>query len=765
MEAPEPRPAPLPPFQMIRSRPPRPLLSAALALCCPGLLLGAPGAGQEAASEAPEVPRAETPIEVDGRLDESAWASALMLPLPWEIDPRENAPAPVETELLVTYDADAVYFGFRASDPEPERIRARLTDRDEAFDDDWVGVILDTFDDRRRAFEFFVNPLGVQMDLVRNEVGGGEDSSWDAIWTSAGRITPDGYTVEMAIPFTSLRFQGGSGPQTWGIFGFRSWPRSLRHQITSTRIDRDVDCFLCQAQRIRGFAGAEPGKNLEVTPTVTAGLTQERESFPGGSFADDGADVEPGVTALWGMTPNLTLAGTLNPDFSQVEADVAQLDVNQRFTLFFPEKRPFFLEDADLFETPVDAVFTRNIADPKWGIKVSGKAGSNALGALVAEDSVTNLLVPGSQGSTTVSLDRASTDAVARYRRDVGESSAVGVLATAREADGYSSYLYGADALVRFTDADSLSFQALGSETEYPAELAADLGLPAGSLDDTAFRLRYLHDDRNWRWNATWEERGELFRADLGFVSRVGVRNFRSALQRTWWGEDDHRWTRFAVSGVFDLAEDQAGNLLEREVELQANVSGPWQSFLLVEYGRKDQTFRGLELEGLDEVVVVFQVRPNASFGYFGFARVGEAIDFTNVQPADRIAVESVVDWNLGRRFELVVRHDFDRLDVDGGRLFTANLAQATAVYQIDVRTFVRLIGQYTLVDRDPERFVRPVEEKTEQLFTQLLFSYKVNPQTVLFAGYSDTHLGTADVALTQRDRTIFLKVGYAFVF
>jgi hypothetical protein len=243
------------------------------------------------------LPRADAPVVVDGKLDEPIWEKALRLELPYEVNPGENLPSKVRTEALLIYDGGYFYAGFHAVDPEPDRIRARFTDRDTAFQDDFVGVVVDTFDDERRAFEFFVNPKGVQMDLVVDDVLGNEDSSWDAIWFSAGSLTGDGYLVEMAIPYTSLRFQRGDGNQAWGLDLIRIYPRDRRFLFAMNARDRNVDCYLCQVSRVVGFEGAEPGRNLEVTPTVTVIRTDERDPFPEAPLENGNPDADLGVTA------------------------------------------------------------------------------------------------------------------------------------------------------------------------------------------------------------------------------------------------------------------------------------------------------------------------------------------------------------------------------------------------------------------------------------------------------------------------------------
>ncbi len=219
------------------------------------------------------------------------------------------------------------------------------------------------------------------MDLIRNDLAGNrnqEDPTWDAIWTSAGELTDDGYVVEMAIPFTSLRFQHRPGEQTWGFSLFRAYPRSTRHEIYNNPYDRNLSCSLCQTEKLVGFSGVKPGRDLELTPTLTGLRVDEREEFDDPELVEGDAEAQVGITARWGITPNMSLLGTLNPDFSQVESDAARLQVNNQFALFFSEKRPFFLEGADLFQTFFRTVHTRVVADPSWGLKVTGKEKRNA---------------------------------------------------------------------------------------------------------------------------------------------------------------------------------------------------------------------------------------------------------------------------------------------------------------------------------------------------------------------------------------------------
>jgi len=704
-------------------------------------------------------------IEVDGALDEPAWASAAVVPLTHEWLPRDNAPPPVATECLVTFDDDRLYVAFRAHDPSPSEIRAYLADRDTAFEDDAVGFYIDTFNDRRRAFHFRANPLGVQLDAAVSDVDGSEDFSWDAIWASAGRITADGYTVEMAIPFEQLRFPRAAEEQSWGFLALRNYPRSVVHDLRSTYDDKSLDCLVCQFDTLTGFTGMDPGYNLEVVPTVTAGHSEARPELDA-PFETTSEDVEAGVSARWGITPNVVLNATVNPDFSQVEADAAQLDVNERFALFFPEKRPFFLEGADFFATPLDVVFTRTVADPTFGVKLTGKEGPHAFGLFAAEDRLNNLIFPGPEFSSFTSLDQDVRSAVLRYRRDVGATSTLGVLYAGREADDYRNHVLGLDGTVRLSDSDTLRLHAAGSETAYPDALALAEGQPLGSFQDLAWQLEYTRVTREWFWYLRGAERGEDFRADSGFLPQVGYREAVGLVERTFWGGPDTWYSRFLAQLDYTHRETEAGARLEDGANLVLTYEGPVQSLVSLGVRPNREAFLGEEFENLRGDLRM-GLRPSGAVGLEIFLRGGEIIDFVNVRQAEFLLVQPRIDFRLGRRVSGSLEHLWEEFDVPGGgRFLEANLTQASLVYHLSVRTFFRAILQYQDVERDLALYtVEPKPEpEEEELFSQLLFSYKLNPETVVFLGYSDLHQGFQGIDLTQRNRTFFLKVGYAFL-
>jgi hypothetical protein len=742
-----------------------------------------PAAAPQAPGPEPATPQGEnhryrvapaaSPIKVDGVLDEAAWDRALRLDLKYEIQPGENTPAEVRTECLVTYDDRYLHVAFRAHDPRPEEIRVHLTDRDTAYTDDNVGFMIDPFNDERRGFQIFANALGAQMDSSRNDVGNAdeqaEDPTWDAIWLSAGRMTGTGYVVEVAVPFTSLRFPRAGGEMTWGFLPLRSYPRSRRHQLSVVPLDRNRNCTLCQAAKLIGFAGVTPGRNLEFDPTLTSSRNDDRDELATAPLDHGGLSVAPGLSARWGITPNLSLNAAARPDFSQVEADVAQLDVNNRFVLFFPEKRPFFLEGADFFNTPFNVIYTRTVTDPAWGVKLTGKEGKNALGVAFGRDRKTSLIFPSNQESDDTTLNDLSNDVgVLRYRRDIGTSSTVGVMATSRAGEGYHNRLYGADAVLRLTNVDTLRLQALRSSTRYPDSVLDDpdlLSQPAGTLGDQALLLRYTHWSRDWFWQAAYEDLGKDFRADTGFIPRVDTRRAEGTFERVLQGAGKS-WFDFMFFGpTVSRIEDHEGLLTDQEVDLHLFFAGgPGQSQMFARVAARTEYFDGTTYD-LSYGSLNFGFRPTGDLELEMRTYLGDAIDYDNSRAGRILRVGPEATLAFGRGLHLSLDHTLERLDVLGGqRLYTANLTQVRLVQQFSLRTFARAIVQYEHISRDPALYLDPVDRVERNVLAQLLFSYKVNPQTLVFVGYSENRTTVDYTDLTLSDRTVFFKIGYAWL-
>ena len=389
-------------------------------------------------------PQADVSVSIDGVLDEPAWKEAAVLSGFSQFSPVDGVPAQDSTEVLVWYSPSAIHFGIRAYEAHGA-VHATLADRDRIFSDDHVQIFLGTFDDGRQATVFAVNPLGVQGDGTLVEQGGQRAGSFSAaqvgresadlnpdfVFQSKGRVTDTGYEVEIRIPFKTLRYQARP-EQRWGLHILRSVQHS-GYEDSWVAAKRDAASFLGQSGHIEGLTGLRRGLVLDLNPEVTARTVGIRA--PDGSWSSDAENPEVGGNVRWGITNNLTMNGTVNPDFSQVEADAGQLAFDPRSALFFPEKRPFFLDGSEQFRTPNNLIYTRRIVQPRGAVKLAGKVSGTDIAFLTAVDE--------DQPSTNGEHPRF---AIARVQRDVGPQSRVGVAYTDRVVGSEWNRVADADA-------------------------------------------------------------------------------------------------------------------------------------------------------------------------------------------------------------------------------------------------------------------------------------------------------------------------------
>lgn len=739
-------------------------LSCLSALCLPAFAQ-APADAPDAPDYVPggRIPLLQGEITIDGKLDDAAWQGALVQEIAYDTRPGDNTPAPVKTLVRIGYTADALYVSFHATDPDPSTIRAHLRDRDSAFSDDWVGVFLDTFDDQRRGYELIVNPLGVQADLINDATTGNEDASWDGLWSSAGQLTADGYDVEMRIPFSTLRFRGGGGDKRWGISLFRNWPRDKRHQLASHKVPRESNCFLCEWAKYDGMAEARQGRNIEVVPTLTMGKPQSR-SAAGKPWRSGEGSIEPGLDVSWAPSPAMTLNATLNPDFSQVETDQLQLDVNNSFALFYQEKRPFFLEGADYFTSQFDVLYTRQIADPDFGLRATGRTTSGAYGAIVARDAAPQVLVPGVLGSSFVPLREDANVAVARYRHDLDEHASIGVIGTFRQGEDYANHVAGVDGRWR-KGAHTLTAQVLHSQSEYPADIvgvyAGELGADA-TPSGNAWRMQYIFGNRHWSFNAWHMDIDPGFRADLGFIGQVGYRKSLLGGGRTWF-RDGKAFNRVTLSGDFDITHRFDGQLLEREFEGSIGVQGPKQGSLTLHGMTRARFWRGTLF---DEryVDVNGSFRPTANLQLGAYATVGTMIDLAAEKTGRREMAEVWGNLNVGRGLAMDADISRQRMRRDGGIAFEATVLNAGGSWQLDPRQRLRLTLQGSEVLRNPALYAFDVNRTARDWAAQVVYSYKVNPRTALYAGTSyGAFMDDDNLELFGNTRSVFLKLSYGW--
>ncbi len=514
------------------------------------------------------VPRFDQPPVIDGKLDDEVWKTAVVFKDFYQTNPGDNIAPSKPTEAMLGYDARTLYLAFHCYD-EPDKIRATVAKRDEIFNEDNVRIFLDTFNDQRRAYLLGWNPLGVQGDAIMTE-GEGQDFSFDIVMESKGMIVSDGWTLEVAIPFKSLRYEAGKG-KLWGIHIWRNIDR-FNDEIDSWMPNsRDISSLLSQAGHITGLEGVSTEHTLEVIPSMTvskggkrvatltpAQLDGDPTLLDPGRFQNDPLKLDVGVTAKYGITPTVTLDLAVNPDFAQVEADQTVVTANQRFPIFFEEKRPFFLEGIDIFQTPIQAVHTRAIVDPDLAVKLSGKRGKNTFGLLVASDNAPGNFSEEDRQQDPVSLasiarfiDKNAYVGILRLKRDVGKQSYIGLVMTSYNFIEKHNQLGGIDGRIQISKQKTFRFQVAGSTSRRcffePAldahrpgpsdgcfvgfDRDAD-GNPTGPSETNsyyrtgnglAYRWSYNRDGRNFYYGANGNGQTQDYRADLGFTRRLNT--------------------------------------------------------------------------------------------------------------------------------------------------------------------------------------------------------------------------------------------------
>jgi hypothetical protein len=759
-------------------------------------------------------PRIEAAAKVDGVLDEPAWRRAAMLNGFSQLSPVDGVPAADSTEVLVWYSPTAIYFGIKAFESHGEA-HATLADRDHIDADDNVQIVLSTFDDGRQALVFGVNPLGVQMDGTMAEITGGSggfgngvtarpsaDLSQDFVFESKGRLTPWGYEVEIRIPFKSLKYQEAP-EQRWGV----NVIRDVRHsgfEDTWTPVRLAASGFLSQEGTLDGLHDLHRGLVVDLNPELTQQTAGAPDAAsPGAPWRYDAGAPKLGGNARWGITNNLTLNATARPDFSQVESDAGQVAFDPREALYFPEKRPFFLDGLDAFATPSNLVYTRQIQQPALAAKLTGKlSGTNIAFLSALDDRTTSLAYDPATGRG----GRNPLFDILRLQRDLGTQSHVGMTLTDKEDADYSNRVADVDGRVVLTPQYTLEFQSAASRT------ADSTGVRTAPL--WGARLR-----RNGRrYGATYLFSGfdTAFVAGAGFISRKGIANLDVNQRFTWFAERGHVLESVTFNPVYDLTWKYAylmhgRDAIEKKLHFNLNfgLRDGWSAggaLLLETFGYDPQLYQG-----------IYVARPPALGG--------DTVPFTGtprIPNRDWVFTLSTPDWQtFNANVMYIWGHDedfdewassviqyvnvsalirpTDKLRVspsfqlqsygrasDNSWVRGIRITRVKTEYQIARPLFFRIVGQYTttnvlalvdesrtggaLLTRSADGSYAPIGASRGNDFrVDLLLSYTPSPGTVFYAGYGSSYAPDAltvnqltETRFRQND-AFFVKATYLF--
>ena len=787
-------------------------------------------------SQPVRVPRFEKPPVIDGVLDDEVWKTAAVLKDFYQINPGDNTAPPYPTETLLGYDSRTLYIAFHCFD-DPAKVRATIAKRDSVlYVDDTVRIFLDTFNDKRRAYVLAFNPLGIQQDGVRT--GQATDWSVDIVMESKGTITRDGYTVEVAVPFKSLRYEAGKG-RLWGVQVFRRIERLNGEQDSWMPISRSDSSTLAQSGHITGLEGVSTERTLELIPSLTLSETGKRvasvppavlENTPGlvdpGRFVNEPLKPDPGLNAKFSLTPTVTLDLAVNPDFAQVEADQLVVTTNQRFPIFFPEKRPFFLEGIEIFNTPLDAVHTRAIVDPDFAAKLTGKRERNSFGLLYASDNG-----PGDfAGDERLDpanfhfLDRNASVFVLRLKRDVGTDSSLGVIATgydftadkkpptdydlatadpclAQKSLERTNRLAGVDGHFRLNKITTYDFQLVGT-TSRRCFFDPQAGLNIFRKGDgLAYSSVYDVTGRNVGWTLGAEGRTRDYRADVGFTERTDNNYDYFAFRYSTDPKQKARLVQWQYTSYSHVEYDFRGRLQAWDADstfywFLRHSTDFWvayrhgreklyeEEFGPVRTATRAGTFFGAGERAADKnhFVAYFETQPSKTYG--GQIKVayrlgtfdfdfGGGPKFPRVSPAALADPSAPLDPGPGRL-----------LDIRGSAFYQPTSALRLSLDYLKNRltrddTHLVAFDDNIYSLRATYQFTRFVAARARLDYTtlqsraraQFLFAWTPNPGTALYVGYNDdANLsgfspinGLHEPGLRRNGRTFFVKMSYLF--
>ena len=694
--------------------------------------------------------RTDTPPVIDGRLDDEVWKTAALITEFVQQSPLDGAPATEETEVYVAYDADNIYFAFYAHYEDPSIMRANRVDRDQAPMDDLMTIYFDTFMDQQRGYDFDVNGYGVQGDGIISAGGGGgrwrggggggwsggggggsgggiphADRSWNALFETGAQIVEDGFTAEMAIPFKSLRYPSRARDEAhrWGFQIVREIKAKDWENQVWAPMSRDESSFFAQMGVLDGMVNLSTSRNIEVMPTFTT-IRHGTIDPVVPAFAHQATDPDAGVNVKYGVTSNLTADFTVNPDFSQIESDRTQIEVNQRFPIFYPELRPFFVEGAEIFNFsgPVTLVHTRTMVDPDYGAKLTGKMGSLSVGVLAANDRA-----PGKvEDELDPAFDQRANTFISRARYDLYAESNIGAIFTDREfLDGYSR-LIGADGNFRLNPTTSVSSRAIQTWLRDPGGVER-----TGHLLDASIR----RNGRNLSWFLASYRLSPDFGTDVGFVRRTDEQRVSGNVSYRFWPEGRIiNWgPRVSMSRNWDF--DRA--IQDRRFRLGLNFSFAGNISFSTDMNRDMERFLGTEFEKT-RFFVRTNVNASRSYSFGANVRVGDEILYS-----DNPMLGHQVGWGLNAQVRptssISTRFNLNatRLTIADVEEFSVKILRATTTYQVTEKFGLRNITEFNSLDKE--------------LDLNLLVTYRIDAGTVFFVGYDD-HYQQADLIEGDRD-------------
>ena len=730
-------------------------------------------------------------VNIDGFLDEVEWSKAVSHSGFTSYLPVDGRPAEDDTEVRIWYSPIALYVGIIAHEIHNE-VRSTLADRDKLENDDYLILILDTYDDKRSAFAFSVNPLGQQGDgtitdntsMGRNSKSFRLDDNPDYVFNSRGRVTKDGFIVEVEIPFKSLRYQS-KNTQNWGF----NVLRYIQHSgYTSTLISTKLGAasFLAQSGKLLNLSGIERDRIFDINPEIRGAVKREADDKNYNSEMTDPV----GFNVRYGWSSNVGINATVNPDFSQIEADVAQINYDPRRSLFFPEKRPFFLDGIERFQTPTRLIYTRRIANPVGAGKIAGKFGANTIGFISAADN---------SGPSISEMDLSYVNAL-RLKRDLSDQNHLGLVFTDKSHKDWSNRVVAIDG--KFVAKDTYTFRAQGGFSQTNDK--ENIGTIAPMWDIAANA-----NGRKWSGSFSFKGYHNEFNPEVGFIERGNYVTMSTGPTRRFYGKKDAIVEQLILSlrftGNWDYSEFTNGNSpddrrLYPSFAIQFRdgwklTNFTWietfsypESFFTNHYIKTSSGFTSYKgTPDLFNIGVMMELSTPQLDRISGKIKYGFGRDpnYDEWAPGDISLIESIIKWNPTDQIRMMIRYNQQQnfRPSDGSLVSESRTPRIKMEYQITPTIFLRGVVQYTSRYRDTLRdnsrtelpiyfkdsngdFVPAASVETNNIEADFLFSYRPIPGTLVFIGYGSALTEPRRFRFNSVQRNsdgFFMKVSYLF--
>ncbi len=733
--------------------------------------------------------------ELDGNLDEPFWDNAQPVSIDYEFYPSRLAPAVVETRGLVALTDTHLYIGFVASDPDPDAIRSITRTRDAVKEDDYVSIVIDATGNLRRKFEFRVNPHGSRADILQDSNSNRYWYDWDTDWEAEAEINHTGYTAELAIPLDSIRqprYPVGERP-TWFVILKRSYPRM---------VDRTLGAVY-EFQRESTVQAGDRNRRLVMEPYYIYNPDEERDEGDAFQQVLQHGDHEVGADLALNVDSGTTLFATINPNYTDVEADIARESINNPFTPFQPEKRSFFQQGRDLFSSYMPVVYTRNIIQPEYGLGLAFTGRRVSSGAFAINDTETNVIMPDNLGSDTVELSSPVRSVAARYIQGDKQAS-LGFMGTARNGTGYENLVAGVDGLYNFGIDDKVRFQAMYSSTEYPVEFADDLCESPGCLDQLpedncllgecaldaevlradptrrleghGLRAEYQHDGPSSLYWLRYFDYAADFRADLGYEPRTDFRQLNAAYGRNWFVEArrrDRGLSRIRAYAVLNHVESASGELIEDGFDLWGEFRGTLQTVLRAGWRLKNRAVNRIDQNDLalgdnaprfDESYLqwYYETSPTNSFVFSLDGRYGNIADPANLVLGRMHEYKPAIEF-LSEKLNLGLEQTYRNFLYQGSTLWREDFTTLKLIYHPWEKHVFRVLLLDDGTWRDTDRFLAEVLPREDERTTELTYLYRRTKGFSVLLGAKLIRQEDPQGDRFTSDRQVYLKLQYKF--